>query len=248
MGIIKDLFNNCIKAASLLDLDKEYAELLKAKLSKMLPFKTGSKGQLLEWYEEMEEKEPHHRHVSHLYSLHPAHLISVEKTPELADACKKTLELRGDDGTGWSLGWKINFWARLRDGDHALILLEKQLRYVKSVGFNYRNGGGTYANLFDAHPPFQIDGNFGAVSGMTEMLMASVQDTIYLLPALPAKWANGHIRGLTAKGNITVDIEWKDGRLTRYALTGKGRVTTVYNGLETTHELTGEKLTVDVEQ
>lgn len=246
MGIIKDLFGNCIKAALLLDCDTEYAELLKAKTAQMLPFKTGSKGQLLEWYEEMAETEPHHRHVSHLYSLHPAHLISVEETPELADACKKTLELRGDDGTGWSLGWKINFWARLRDGDHALILLEKQLRYVKSVGFNYRNGGGTYANLFDAHPPFQIDGNFGAVSGITEMLMESVNDTIYLLPALPSKWAEGHINGLCAKGNITVDLEWKNGRLTRYSITGKGKVNVVYDGVKTTHELTGAKLTAEI--
>ena len=244
MGIIKDLFNNCIKASSMLDFDVEFAELLKTKLAKMLPFKTGSKGQLLEWYEEVEESEPHHRHVSHLYALHPAHLISVEKTPELAEACKKTLELRGDDGTGWSLGWKINFWARLRDGDHALILLEKQLRYVKSVGFNYRNGGGTYANLFDAHPPFQIDGNFGAVSGMTEMLMQSVDDTIYLLPALPAKWPEGHVKGLTAKGNIHVDIEWENGRMTRCALTGTGKINIVYQGVKTAYELTGEKMTL----
>jgi alpha-L-fucosidase 2 len=246
MGIIKDLFGNCIRSAELLECDTEFAALLKSRLAKMLPFKIGSKGQLLEWYEELEEREPHHRHVSHLYSLHPAHLISSEETPELAAACRKTLELRGDDGTGWSLGWKINFWARLRDGDHALILLEKQLRYVKSVGFNYRNGGGTYANLFDAHPPFQIDGNFGAVSGITEMLMESIGNTIYLLPALPSKWADGYVRGLTAKGSIAVDVEWKNGRMTRYSLTGKGKVCVVYNGVKTEHELTGEKMTVDV--
>jgi len=242
MGIIKDLLTNCVKVAEVLNCDADFAELLTVKLAKMLPFRTGSKGQLLEWYEEVEEREPHHRHVSHLYSLHPAHLISVEETPELANACKKTLELRGDDGTGWSLGWKINFWARLRDGDHALILLEKQLRYVKSVGFNYKNGGGTYTNLFDAHPPFQIDGNFGAVSGMTEMLMQSVNDTIYLLPALPAKWPEGHVKGLTAKRNIKVDIEWKNGRMTRCALTGVGKINIVYQGVQTTYILTGEKM------
>lgn len=242
MGIIKDLLTNCVKVAEVLNCDADFAELLTVKLTKMLPFRTGSKGQLLEWYEEVEEREPHHRHVSHLYSLHPAHLISVEETPELANACKKTLELRGDDGTGWSLGWKINFWARLRDGDHALILLEKQLRYVKSVGFNYKNGGGTYTNLFDAHPPFQIDGNFGAVSGMTEMLMQSVNDTIYLLPALPAKWPEGHVKGLTAKRNIKVDIEWKNGRMTRCALTGVGKINIVYQGVQTTYILTGEKM------
>lgn len=246
MSIIKDLFHNCIKAADILDNDKDFSDILKETLEKMLPFKIGSKGQLLEWYEEVAEVEPHHRHISHLYALHPSNLISVEKTPELADACKKTLKLRGDNGTGWSLGWKINFWARLRDGNHALLLLEKQLRFVKSSGFNYRNGGGTYANLFDAHPPFQIDGNFGAVSGMAEMLMQSVENNIYLLPALPDKWANGRIEGLTAKGNVKVNITWRNGSLANYELTGTGKFNVFYNGVKTTHELNENKLIVEI--
>ncbi|HZK39409.1 MAG TPA: glycoside hydrolase family 95 protein [Clostridia bacterium] len=246
MSIIKDLFQNCIKATEVLDDDKEFSLKLKETLKKLLPFKIGSKGQLLEWYEEAPEVEPRHRHVSHLYALHPANLISVEKTPELAQACKKTLELRGDNGTGWSLGWKINFWARLRDGNHALELLNKQLNFVKSSGFNYSSGGGTYANLFDAHPPFQIDGNFGAVSGIIEMLMQSVENDIYLLPALPDKWANGSIEGLAAKGNVKVNITWRNGALTKYELIGAGNVNVIYNGVKTRHQLDGEKLVIEL--
>ena len=246
MSIIKDLFYNCIKSAEILELDNDFCDILKITLEKMLPFKIGSKGQLLEWYEEMVQIEPHHRHVSHLYALHPSNLISLEKTPELAQACKKTLKLRGDNGTGWSLGWKINFWARLRDGNHALRLLDKQLRFVKSTGFNYSTGGGTYANLFDAHPPFQIDGNFGAVSGMVEMLMQSTDNNIYLLPALPNKWSDGSIEGLTAKGNVKVRITWKNGKLTKYELTGVGAVNVFYDDVKTEHILSGKKLTIEL--
>ena len=246
MAIIKDLFISCIRSAEILDFDHDFAALLKQKLELMLPFQIGNKGQLLEWYEEHEEREPHHRHVSHLYALHPARLINTEDTPELTEACRKTLELRGDDGTGWSLGWKINFWARLRDGDRALTLLEKQLRFVRSCSFNYMGGGGTYANLFDAHPPFQIDGNFGAVSGINEMLMQSDGENIWLLPALPSKWQKGHINGLLAKGGILVDIKWKNGKLTAYSLKGKGRVKVVWGDYRAEHKLDGNKLDVDV--
>ncbi len=231
MSIIKELFGNCIKSAKILNIDDNFIDELGKKLELMLPYKIGSSGQLLEWYEEMTECEVHHRHVSHLYGLHPANLIGVEKTPELAEACKKTLEIRGDDGTGWSLGWKINFWARLRDGDHAVRLLDKQMRFVSCRKANFVSGGGTYANLFDAHPPFQIDGNFGAVSGITEMLMQSYDNKIYLLPALPSRWADGSVKGLTAKGNIKVDIIWRDGKLVDYKIEGKNKNTVViYSG------------------
>ena len=222
MCIAKDLFLSCIKSSEILGIDSDFASELKAAIDKFPPFKFGTEGQLLEYDGNYREGEKHHRHVSHLYALHPANLITVDGTPELAAACRKTLERRGDNGTGWSLGWKINFWARLFDGDHALKLIEMQLRPVKSEG-GRRHCGGTYENLFDAHPPFQIDGNFGFVSGITEMLMQSRDGKIYLLPALPEQWKNGSIKGLTAKGGYKVDITWRDGKVTDYKITGDGQ-------------------------
>ncbi len=232
MSIIRELFTNCIESCEILGEDDDFAKLLKSKLENILPFRIGSKGQLLEWYLEEKDCDPHHRHTSHLYGLHPANLITKEETPDLFEACKKSLEIRGDDGTGWSLGWKINFWARLLDGDHALILLNNQLRFKDDTKTVYR-GGGTYANLFDAHPPFQIDGNFGASSGVAEMLMRSIKNNIYLLPALPSSWDKGSVKGLKAKGNVTVDIEWENGKLKNYRLENANENTRVfYDGKE----------------
>ncbi|MBO5859105.1 MAG: glycoside hydrolase family 95 protein [Clostridia bacterium] len=244
MSITRELFENCVKACEILGTDTEFAATLKETLPRLAGFKLGSEGQLLEFDDDYPETEIHHRHVSHLYALHPANLITVDGTPELAAACRKTLERRGDNGTGWSLGWKINFWARLFDGDHALKLIEMQLRPVKSVGINYTRGGGTYENLFDAHPPFQIDGNFGFVSGITEMLMQSRDGRIYLLPALPSKWKNGSVKGLLAKGNVIVDIEWKDGKFASCTLEGEGNFTLIIDGKEKAVSLNGKKKTV----
>ncbi|HHU84503.1 MAG TPA: glycoside hydrolase family 95 protein [Clostridiales bacterium] len=220
MGIIRGLFTDFIKACDELGIADEDYISVKEKLPKLLPFRTDSKGRLLEWYEENKEVEPKHRHCSHLYALHPARLINPVETPELAEAAKKTLEARGDDGTGWSLGWKICFWARLFDGNHALKLLNMQLRLVSSKNIFYMSGGGTYPNLFDAHPPFQIDGNFAAPAGISEMLLQNIGDELYLLPALPDAWKDGSVKGLRAKGNITVDIEWQDKKVTDYTIHG----------------------------
>ncbi len=227
MSIIKELFGNTLKSAELLNINDDFISEVKEKQKKLLPFKIGSKGQLLEWYLEEKEEDPHHRHKSHLYGLHPANLITPDKTPELADACRKSLEFRGDNGTGWSLGWKINMWARLWDGNHALKLLKMQLKPVPSKKTVY-HGGGTYMNLFDAHPPFQIDGNFGYVSGVCEMLLQSRENKIFLLPALPDEWQNGFVKGLRAVGNIKVDISWENGELKDYKLYGDTENTEIF--------------------
>ncbi len=204
MSIIRELFLNCIQSAEILKLQDEVYTELKEKVKRLRPLAIGSKGQILEWDQEYKELEPTHRHISHLYALHPANLITLEKEPELAQACKKSLELRGDEGTGWSLGWKINQWARLQDGDHALRLVKMQLRYV---GDGHK-GGGSYLNLFDAHPPFQIDGNFGATAGIAEFFVQSYEDRLLILPALPSDWDWGSISGLRAKKALTISLSW----------------------------------------
>lgn len=220
MSLIWDLFTNLIEASEVLQKDMEFRKMLIEKRAKLYPLHIGKKGNLQEWFKDYEDMDPHHRHVSHLFGLSPGRQITPFKTPDLAKACQKTLELRGDNGTGWSLAWKINFWARLLDGNHAYKLLRNLLNVVEMYEENY-DGGGSYINFFCAHPPFQIDGNLGGLSGMTEMLIQSHDDIIHLLPALPTAWRGGCIKGVCARNGFVVDLEWEEGKIIKGKLLSK---------------------------
>ncbi len=220
MAIVRELFGNIIKSAEKLGISDTVSEAVKKELPRLRTPQIGSDGRLLEWYGEHPDAEVHHRHVSHLYGLHPGHEITPEKTPELAKACAKTLEVRGDDGTGWSIAWKINFFARLGDGEHAMSLVRRQLWLSNSYGINYGKMGGTYPNMLCAHPPFQIDGNFGALSGMLEMMVQSDINELCICPACPSEWDNLAVSGICAKGGRVVDMVLKNGALSECIIHG----------------------------
>ena len=234
LAIIRELLLNTIKAAKALGIDKELRAKMTNCLNKLHPYQIGIRGNLQEWYYDWEDWDWKHRHQSHLIGLYPGRHIT-DGQPELMNACRKSLEIKGDETTGWSTGWRINLWARLKDAKQAYHIYQKLLTYVSPdnyQGEDKRSSGGTYPNLFDAHPPFQIDGNFGGTAGVCEMLVQSDGDTITLLPALPETWKDGSVSGIRARGGYEISMKWNNSKVTELTLKSvkKGIVTLNVNG------------------
>jgi len=223
-----DLLNNCVQACEVLGIDDEFKKEAIIARDKICPPMIGKWGQLQEWKEDVDDPENKHRHVSHLFALHPGKQITVETTPELAEATKVSLNARGDSGTGWSLAWKVNFWARLKDGDRAYKLFRRLLKPTGVQGTEMMHGGGTYTNLLFAHPPFQLDCNMGGCAGIADLLVQSHSGTIELLPALPSDWKTGSVKGLKARGNFEIEMKWAEGNLSNAKIKGtpgaKGKI------------------------
>lgn len=252
IAMVRECVSDAVKAAKVLGRDEAFVERAEEALKRLPPYKIGKNGGIQEWYVDWEESDPHHRHQSHLFGLYPGHQITVDDTPELAAAAHRTLELRGRESTGWSTGWRVNLYARLRDAGMAYAIYRKLLKYVSPDGYkgdDARRGGGTYPNLLDAHSPFQIDGNFGGAAGVAEMLVQSTPESITLLPALPAEWSDGSVSGLRARGGFTVDMDWADGKVTAVTLTSPTGGSTILkvNGLSVPVALSpGETVTIQM--
>ncbi len=246
IAMIRQCLADTRDAALALNTDSELIKEIDAALAKLAPYRIGKAGQLQEWAEDFKEQDPQHRHQSHLYGLYPGHHISIAETPELAKAAAKTLEIKGDNTTGWSTGWRVNLLARLADADKAYSMYRRLLKYVSPDNYNgpdKRYGGGTYPNLLDAHAPFQIDGNFGGTAGVAEMLVQSTPEAIIILPALPAQWKDGSVSGLRTRTGATVDLDWKGGKATALTITpiSDANITIYANGNSIPVKLTSGK-------
>lgn len=246
MAIIRELLTNTLNAAAILGQDKEYRKRLTETIDRLRPYHIGKRGNIMEWYHDWDDQDQHHRHQSHLIGVYPGHQITADGNPELAKAAARTLDLKGDETTGWSTGWRINLWARLGNGEKAYNIFRKLLTYVSPDeydGSDKRRSGGTYPNLFDAHPPFQIDGNFGGTAGICEMLVHSDGKRIVLLPALPEAWRNGSVSGLRARGGYEISMTWDNGKVIHAEIksTAGGKTDVMYNGKTTTIKLKAGK-------
>ena len=235
LAISRECIMDALRAAEVLGEDADFRKQARRTLDRMQPYQIGKKGNLQEWYHDWEDQDPQHRHQSHLFGLYPGHHLSVAETPELAKACARTLEIKGDKTTGWSTGWRVNLYARLLDAEKAYRTYRTLLRYVSPdeyKGEDARRGGGTYPNLLDAHSPFQIDGNFGGCAGVIEMLMQSTPESVTLLPALPEEWNTGSVEGICARGGFVISMSWKEGRVTSLDIVSRkgGKTTVYYNG------------------